>query len=80
VQVTTAFKPEDRTAWSVWLEHYPATADEVRLLLDDRPEELSVSYLDAVEEAICFGRIDSGQNSYSAYERAQPVYRPQATE
>jgi uncharacterized protein YdeI (YjbR/CyaY-like superfamily) len=71
MQVTTTFKPKDRTAWRVWLEQHHATADEVWLLLDDRPEEPTVSYLDAVEEAICFGWIDSIQKRYSTYERAQ---------
>jgi uncharacterized protein YdeI (YjbR/CyaY-like superfamily) len=71
MQVTTTFKPEDRTAWRVWLEQYHATVDEIWLLLDDRPEEPTVTYLDAVEEAICFGWIDSIQKRHSTYERAQ---------
>ncbi|MFO7682515.1 MAG: YdeI/OmpD-associated family protein [Chloroflexota bacterium] len=71
MQVTTTFKPEDRTAWRVWLEQHHATVDEIWLLLDDRPEEPTVTYLDAVEEAICFGWIDSIQKRHSTYERAQ---------
>jgi uncharacterized protein YdeI (YjbR/CyaY-like superfamily) len=58
MQVTTTFKPKDRTEWRIWLEEHHATADEIWLLLDDRSEETTVSYLDAVEEAICFGWID----------------------
>ncbi len=34
-------------------------------------EEPTVAYLDAVEEAICFGWIDSIQKRHSTYERAQ---------
>jgi uncharacterized protein YdeI (YjbR/CyaY-like superfamily) len=71
MQVTTTFKPKDRTPWRGWLEQHHATADGIWLLLDDRPEEPTVSYLDAVEEAICFGWIDSIQKRYSTYERAQ---------
>ena len=71
MQVTTTFKPMDRAMWRVWLEEHHATADEIWLLLDDRPEEPTVSYLDAVEEAICFGWIDSIQKRFSPNERAQ---------
>ena len=71
MQVTTTFKPRDRAAWRVWLEEHHAATDEIWLLLDDRPEETTVSYLDAVEEAICFGWIDGIQKRYSTYERAQ---------
>ncbi len=61
----------DRAAWRFWLEQHHATTDEIWLLFDDRPEKPTVSYLDAVEEAICFGWIDSLQKRYSTYERAQ---------
>jgi len=71
MQVTTTFKPKDRTEWRVWLEQHHATAEEIWLLLDDRPEEPTVSYLDAIEEAICFGWIDGIQKRHSTYERAQ---------
>ena len=71
MQVSTTFKPKDRTAWRAWLEERHATAVEVWLLLEDRLEEPTVSYLDAVEEAICFGWIDSIQKRYSSNERAQ---------
>ena len=71
MQVTTTFKPMDRAMWRVWLEEHHATADEIWLLLADRPEEPTVSYLDAVEEAICFGWIDGIQKRFSPSERAQ---------
>ena len=70
-QITETYKPPDRAAWRVWLEQYHATANEIWLLLDDRPGEPTVAYLDAVEEALCFGWIDSIQKRFSAYERAQ---------
>ena len=71
MQVTTTIKPRDRSAWRAWLEEHHGIATEVWLLLDDRLEEPSVSYLDAVEEAICFGWIDGIQKRYSPNERAQ---------
>jgi uncharacterized protein YdeI (YjbR/CyaY-like superfamily) len=71
MQVTTTFKPGDRPAWRAWLERNQRTASEIWLLLDDRPEEPTVSYLDAVEEAICFGWIDGIQKRFSTHERAQ---------
>jgi uncharacterized protein YdeI (YjbR/CyaY-like superfamily) len=57
--------------WRVWLEEHHATADGIWLLLDDRPEKPTVSYLDAVEEAMCFGWIDGIQKRFSSNERAQ---------
>ena len=71
MQVTETYKPLDRAAWRAWLERQHATANEIWLLLDDRPEEPTVAYLDAVEEAICFGWIDSIQKRFSENERAQ---------
>ena len=80
MQVTVTFKPGDRHPWRAWLERYHRTANEIWLLLDDRPEEPTVLYLDAVEEAICFGWIDGIQKRFSTYERGPAVYSPQATE
>jgi uncharacterized protein YdeI (YjbR/CyaY-like superfamily) len=71
MQVNATFKAVDRAGWRAWLEQYHATANEIWLLFDDRPEEPTVSYLDAVEEAICFGWIDSIQKRISINERAQ---------
>lgn len=71
MEVTTTYKPTDRSAWRAWLEQHHSIASEVWLLLDDRPEYSNISYLDAVEEAICFGWIDSIQKRFSNYERAQ---------
>ncbi len=46
-------------------------ATDIWLLLGDRPEEVGLSDLDLVEEAICFGWIDGVQKRYSDHERAQ---------
>jgi uncharacterized protein YdeI (YjbR/CyaY-like superfamily) len=71
MQVTTTCKPVDRAAWRAWLEQHHGTASEIWLLYDDRPDAPTVSYLDSVEEALCFGWIDGIQKRFSAFERAQ---------
>jgi len=53
------------------LNKHHKTLMEIWLLSDDRPEEPTVKYLDAVEEAICFGWIDGIQKRFSTYELAQ---------
>jgi uncharacterized protein YdeI (YjbR/CyaY-like superfamily) len=59
MEITETFKASDRAAWRAWLMKRHADAREVWLLLDDRQEVPTVSYLDAVEEALCFGWVDS---------------------
>jgi len=71
MEVTTTYKAVDRTAWRSWLEQHHATTKEIWLLFDDVPEPLTISYLDAVEEAICFGWIDGVQKRFSTHERVQ---------
>lgn len=71
MEVTTTYKARDRRDWRSWLEQYHTTSNEIWLLFDDLPECSTISYLDAVEEAICFGWIDSIQKRFSAHERAQ---------
>lgn len=71
MEVTQTIKPEDRAAWRAWLEQNHSASKEIWLIFDDRPEVPSVPYLDAVEEALCFGWIDSLQKRISGYERAQ---------
>jgi uncharacterized protein YdeI (YjbR/CyaY-like superfamily) len=71
MEITNTIKPEGRTAWREWLEQHHKTLTEIWLLSDDRPDQKTVKYLDAVEEAICFGWIDSIQKRFSPYELAQ---------
>ena len=51
---------EDRKAWRAWLERHHAAATEIWLVYykkgTGRP---SIPYEDSVEEALCFGWIDS---------------------
>ena len=71
MEVTTTYKAIDRAAWRSWLEQYHGITNEIWLLLNDVPECSTISYLDAVEEAICFGWIDGIQKRFSIHERAQ---------
>lgn len=71
MEVTTTYKAIDRPAWRAWLEQHHVTTKEIWLLFDDVPAFSTISYLDAVEEAICFGWIDSVQKRFSTYECAQ---------
>jgi uncharacterized protein YdeI (YjbR/CyaY-like superfamily) len=58
------FYARDRREWRAWLEQHHDTAPGVRLIYykkgSDKP---SVKYADAVEEALCFGWIDSKANT-----------------
>ncbi len=71
MEITNTIKPKNRTVWREWLGKYHSTLTEIWLLFDDRSEEPTVKYLDAVEEAICFGWIDGIQKRLSTYELAQ---------
>jgi uncharacterized protein YdeI (YjbR/CyaY-like superfamily) len=71
MDITDTTKPSDRQEWRSWLEQHHQTLTEIWLLSDNRAEEPTVTYLDAVEEAICFGWIDSIQKRYSTHELAQ---------
>ena len=59
MEITQTLYVTDRQAWRAWLATNHATAKEIWLLVS-RPQadKPSVPYLDAVEEALCFGWID----------------------
>ena len=57
------FYAKDRSSWRRWLEKNHVTAKNVWLLLHKKSSaESSVTYAEAVEEALCFGWIDSKPN------------------
>jgi uncharacterized protein YdeI (YjbR/CyaY-like superfamily) len=68
MDITDTTKLSDRQEWRSWLEQNHQTLTEIWLLSDNRPEEPTVTYLDAVKEAICFGWIDGIQKRYSTHE------------
>ncbi|MCB9545357.1 MAG: YdeI/OmpD-associated family protein [Myxococcales bacterium] len=53
--VTTTLEPVTRAAWRAWLAAHHADRTEIWLL---RHPDAPITYLDAVEEAMCFGWID----------------------
>jgi uncharacterized protein YdeI (YjbR/CyaY-like superfamily) len=71
MEITETIKLQDRSAWRDWLDENHQALTEIWLLFDNRPEYPTVNYLDAVEEAICFGWIDSIQKRLSSHELAQ---------
>lgn len=71
MEITDIIKPANRAMWREWLDKNHKTLTEIWLLSDDRPEEPTVKYLDAVEEAICFGWVDGIQKRFSTHELAQ---------
>jgi uncharacterized protein YdeI (YjbR/CyaY-like superfamily) len=55
--------PKSRRAWRAWLQKHHATSTGVWLLFAKKHSKLpTVSYNDAVEEALCFGWIDGLMN------------------
>jgi uncharacterized protein YdeI (YjbR/CyaY-like superfamily) len=70
------FHPLDRAEWRAWLAEHYATATEVWLVswkvATGRPR---LSYGEAVEEALCFGWIDSVARSLDG-ERSAQRYSP----
>lgn len=57
MEITTTFDPGTRSRWRAWLHENHAVAKEIWLLLR-RDAPGSITYLDAVEEALCHGWID----------------------
>lgn len=65
VEVTT------RAQWRRWLEQHHATKREIWLVGDVREKGVGPSYLDVVEEALCFGWIDGIAKKFDETRRAQ---------
>lgn len=57
------FHAKDRTAWRNWLIAYAHTTPNLWLIIYHKSSEIpSVSYDEAVDEALCFGWVDSKPN------------------
>lgn len=67
----TLYAP-DRTAWRAWLEANHTGAREIWLVLFRKgAEQPSVAYVEAVEEALCFGWIDGITKALDGERRVQ---------
>lgn len=75
MEIGETFRPVDRTAWRRWLQENHDLTQEIWLLLASPATPDNLSYLDSVEEALCFGWIDSIQKRYSPEEVAQRFSR-----
>jgi uncharacterized protein YdeI (YjbR/CyaY-like superfamily) len=61
-----------RRAWRGWLQHNHARRSEIWLVYHAKPSgKASISYNDAVDEALCFGWIDSAVKKLGPHRRAQ---------
>lgn len=66
------FHASTRDAWRKWLQDHHATAKSVWLIIYKKDSGVpSVYYPEAVEEALCFGWIDSKVNKRDAQSRYQ---------
>jgi predicted alpha/beta hydrolase family esterase/uncharacterized protein YdeI (YjbR/CyaY-like superfamily) len=72
VKIGTTLYVTDRAAWRAWLQKYFATEKEVWLIFPNKASgKKRLSYNDAVEEALCFGWIDSIVKKFDAELSAQ---------
>lgn len=69
MNITTTLQPSNRAAWRDWLEQHHDNASEIWLVTEKR--QPSVSYLEMVEEALCFGWIDGIAKRVDAHSTAQ---------
>jgi len=59
MEITATFGTADRAEWRFWLISNYRAADEIWFILPTMASgEASISYSEAVEEALCFGWID----------------------
>lgn len=73
---TESVYAEDRQAWRAWLERHHATSSRVLLVYYKKgSDQPSVSYPEAVKEALCFGWIDTTRRAVDADRFAQ-VFTP----
>jgi hypothetical protein len=72
MEITETLYATDRDAWRAWLAQHHRTAKEIWLVYPrkhtGRPR---IPYADAVEEALCFGWIDSTQKTLDDDHTAQ---------
>ena len=65
-------EPVDRAAWRAWLEARHADSPSIWLLFHKQSSgRTGVSYEEAVEEALCFGWIDSRRNTLDEHRYIQ---------
>jgi uncharacterized protein YdeI (YjbR/CyaY-like superfamily) len=72
MQVGETLDVSTRAAWRAWLKRNHARKREIWLVLHAKAsEKASIPYNDAVDEALCFGWIDSTVKKIGTHTRAQ---------
>jgi uncharacterized protein YdeI (YjbR/CyaY-like superfamily) len=71
VKVGETIEVQNRAQWRAWLAEHHGAKKEIWLVADLREKAAGISYLDAVEEALCFGWIDGVAKKYGATRTAQ---------
>jgi uncharacterized protein YdeI (YjbR/CyaY-like superfamily) len=72
MEITKTFYAPNRKAWRDWLKtHYQAEKEIWLIYYRKQTGKLRISYNDAVEEALCFGWIDSTVKNLDAERIAQ---------
>jgi uncharacterized protein YdeI (YjbR/CyaY-like superfamily) len=72
MEIGKTFYPKTRKAWRAWLEKNAATAPEIWLVYYTKASGRPfVAYHDAVDEALCFGWIDSILKKHGPDSRVQ---------
>jgi uncharacterized protein YdeI (YjbR/CyaY-like superfamily) len=72
MEITQTLYVATRDEWRQWLINNHATAREIWLIFPSRMSgQLKIPYLEAVEEALCFGWIDGIQKKLDAEHSAQ---------
>ncbi len=71
MEITSTIRVSCRVEWRSWLMANHATETEVWIVSDESAGQPSITYLDSVEEAICFGWIDGIAKRIAGTEKAQ---------
>lgn len=72
MEITTTLYAKDRRAWRAWLKKHHAAKTEIWLVYYSKSSgKPRIPYNDAVEEALCFGWIDSIMKKIDADRFAQ---------
>lgn len=65
MEITETFYPRDRKAWRKWLQKNHAVKKEIWLIYPHKESgKPKINYIHAVQEALCFGWIDSTTLAY----------------
>jgi uncharacterized protein YdeI (YjbR/CyaY-like superfamily) len=72
MDITETLEVADRAAWRQWLSENHASKKEIWLIYHTKTSgKARITYLDAVEEALCFGWIDGIAKKFDAERSAQ---------